>query len=91
MTDEILTVKLVSRDGGDYCVICPHCKQVIGIEGDDISEVLGEQYQHKKRERLGSRGIRSSGCDGWLQISSDARFVKELPTTPSAGMGLGVV
>lgn len=65
MSDEILEVSKVSKDGGDYCVICPHCKDLIGIEGDDLSEIQGEQYQHKR-------------CGGWLEVSNDAHFVKGL-------------
>ena len=66
MSDEILTVKLVTRDGGNYAIRCPHCKQIIGIDGEDLSEICGEQYHHLR-------------CDGWSQISYDARYVKELP------------
>ncbi|MCX7208157.1 MAG: hypothetical protein NT086_19675 [Proteobacteria bacterium] len=69
-TDEIIDINLVSKDGGDYCVRCPHCKQIIGIEGDDLSEIRGEQYQHRK-------------CGGWMQIGWNARFVKELPAISS--------
>lgn len=64
-TDEIKTVRLVTKDGGDYCIRCGHCKQLIAIGGDDLSEVRGEQYQHRR-------------CGGWNEVSSDARFVKEL-------------
>ena len=64
-TDEIKTVRRVSKDGGDYCVKCPHCESVIGIEGNDLSEIQGEQYQHRR-------------CGGWLQVDHDARFVSEL-------------
>lgn len=62
----ILDVHLVTRDGGSYCVRCPHCKQILGIDGDDLSEIRGEQYQHR-------------ACGGWLEVSSGARYVKELP------------
>lgn len=55
----------VSRDGGSYCIRCPHCKEIIGIDGDDMSEIRGEQYQHKQ-------------CGGWSEISHSARYVKEL-------------
>jgi hypothetical protein len=77
-TDLILTVHRVSRDGGDYVVKCPHCHTVIGVEGDDMGEVRGEQYQHRRREYQGPRGVRSVGCDGWLEISHDATFAREL-------------
>lgn len=63
--DEIITVHTVTKDGGDYTVRCPHCKALIGLEGDDLSEVRGEQYQHR-------------ACGGWLEVSQDARFVKSL-------------
>jgi len=70
-TNDILGVRLVSKDGGDYCVRCPHCKQVIGIEGEDMSEIAGEQYQHQ-------------ACGGWLEVSANPRFVKELPPLKEA-------
>jgi len=73
-TDEIKTVRAVSKDGGDYCVKCPHCGEVIGIEGDDLSQIRGGQFQHKRKEWQGARGMRSSGCDGWLQVSQRAVF-----------------
>lgn len=63
--NEILTVHKVTKDGGDYTVRCPHCKALIGLEGDDLSEVRGEQFQHR-------------ACAGWLEVSQDARFVKSL-------------
>jgi hypothetical protein len=63
--NEIKTVRRVTKDGGDYCVKCPHCKQLIGIAGDDMSEIRGEQYQHRL-------------CGGWLEVSTNAVFVKEL-------------
>lgn len=62
MTDEILTVNRVSKDGGEYIVKCPHCDRIIGIEGDDLSEIRGEQYHHRK-------------CDGWLQVGFNAKKV----------------
>jgi hypothetical protein len=77
-TGYILTVKRVSKDGGDYVVKCPHCGEIIGVQGDDLSEVRGEQYQHKKREYQGPRGMKTVGCDGWLEVSHNAVFVKEL-------------
>ena len=63
--DEIKTAHRYSRDGGDYCIRCGHCQQVIGIEGDDPSEIRGEQYRHRR-------------CGGWTQVSFGAHFVKEL-------------
>lgn len=64
-TDEILEVSRVSREQGEYIVKCPHCGAVIGLEGDDLSEMRGEQYHHKL-------------CGGWLMVGYDARYVKEL-------------
>lgn len=76
-TDEILTVHRVIRDGdGTLCVTCPHCNTIIGIEGDDMDEIRGEQYQHKRREYPGPHGTRSTGCDGWLEVSHDAKAVR---------------
>lgn len=63
---EILTVNTVSKDCGDYVVKCPHCHTILGVEGDDLSEVRGEQYKHR-------------ACGGWLQVSHNARFIRNLP------------
>lgn len=82
-TDQILNVDRVSKDGGDYCVKCPHCGQIIGIEGEDLSEIRGEQYQHKKREYPGPSGTRTVGCDGWFEVSFNANFVRELEPRPA--------
>ncbi|SEJ45863.1 hypothetical protein SAMN05216201_10948 [Pseudomonas linyingensis] len=66
-SDEILLARQVSRDTDrSYIVRCPHCSQVIGVEGDDLDEIRGEQYQHK-------------GCGGWLEISDTAAYVPVLP------------
>jgi len=43
-----------------------------------LSEIRGEQYQHRKRELIGWPGS-TVGCDGWLQVASDAVLVDELP------------
>jgi len=67
-TDEIKMVSRVTRDGGDYTVVCPHCKAVIGIEGDDMSEIIGAQYDHGGKR----------GCGGTFEISQSARYVREL-------------
>lgn len=64
-SNEIKTVRRVAKNFGNYAVRCPHCGQVIGIEGADLSEIRGEQYQHR-------------ACGGWLQVSDDARFVRDL-------------
>lgn len=63
--DEIKPVSRVTKDGGDYTVKCPHCLRLIGLEGDDLSQIRGEQFQHKH-------------CGGWLEVTHDARFVPVL-------------
>ncbi len=60
----ILTVKRYSYDGGELVVRCPHCKAVIGVEGQDGDDIRGEQFLHRGR-----------GCDGWLEVATDARRV----------------
>lgn len=65
MSNAILSVIRVSKEAGDYIVKCPHCKSIIGIEGNDLSEIRGEQYNHR-------------ACGGWLEVSHDARFAREL-------------
>lgn len=77
-TGYILPVKRVSKDGGDYCVKCPHCQEIIGIQGEDLSEIRGEQFQHKKREYQGRYEMKTTGCDGWLEVAQTAKFVREL-------------
>lgn len=63
--DTIKPVARVSKDGGDYVAKCPHCRKVIGLEGDDLSQLRGEQFQHK-------------ACGGWLEVVHSARFVATL-------------
>ena len=63
--DEIKPVSRVTKDGGDYTVKCPHCLRLIGLEGDDLSQIRGEQFQHKH-------------CGGWLEVTHEARFVPVL-------------
>lgn len=62
-TDEIKTVSRVAKDNdGTWIVKCPHCKQVVGLPDGPIR---GEQFQHRKN--------RHTGCDGWLEVSHDAK------------------
>lgn len=75
----ILPVRQVSRDGGDYICYCPHCADIITIDGDDLSDIRGEQYQHIVKTIHGQ-----SGCGGWLEIHGAARYVKELPAQGQA-------
>lgn len=64
-TDEISTVHRVNKDGGSYAVKCPHCGSIIGVEGEDLRDVRGQQYIHFR-------------CGGWMQVDYEARFVHEL-------------
>lgn len=72
-TDEILTVRVVSKDGGDYIFRCPHCGQVVGTDATELDEVRGQQYQHRIRTSFGT-----AGCDGWVEIADNAVRVREL-------------
>lgn len=81
--DEILTVRVVSKDGGDYICRCPHCGEIITTDATELAEVRGLQYRHEIRT---SRGL--AGCGGWLEIADDACRVKELPERPR-GVALG--
>lgn len=71
----ILPVTLVTRDGGDYCIRCPHCNELMGIDGADMSEVRGEMYRHLMR----GFGTRRTYCGGEIEVTHSARFVRELP------------
>lgn len=73
MTDYIFDVHQVARDT-DMGIICrcPHCQQVIGIEGEEFSDVRGEQYKCR--------------CGGWLEVSSSARRVKPDQLSPNKGI-----
>lgn len=63
----ILTVKRFAHDGGSLVVRCPHCKEVIGVDGDEGDDIRGEQFQH-----------RSKRCDGWIEVWRQARRVAEV-------------
>ena len=56
--DEILTVEVVTMDGGDATVKCPHCKAWVSL---DRGEPRGEQYRHK-------------ACGGWFEVAHSARL-----------------
>ncbi len=61
--DYIYDVHHVARDTDRSLICrCPHCQNIVGIDGDDIDEVQGEQYTCR--------------CGGMLQIDYDARMVK---------------
>lgn len=76
--NEILTVRVVSKDGGDYICRCPHCGDIITTDATELDEVRGQQYQHRIPNR-----DRPLGCGGWLEIADDARRVRELPERTS--------
>ncbi len=69
MSEFIYDVHHLVRDTDmSICCRCPHCQSVIGIEGEEFSDVRGEQFQCR--------------CGGWLQVDSDAVAIKrdgELP------------
>lgn len=70
MSDYIYDVHHLVRDtDGSICCRCPHCQDVIGIEGQRFSEVRGEQYQCR--------------CNGWLQVDSDAVVIDEADELPA--------
>jgi hypothetical protein len=63
MDDYIYDVIHLARDSDRSLIVrCPHCQDVIGLEGDDPHDVIGEQFQCR--------------CGGWLQVSYDATMVK---------------
>ena len=65
ISDEILTVERYCREADSTpSVKCPHCGWVIGLERGPFK---GEQYQHRANAK----------CGGWLEVSYDAKFVKE--------------
>lgn len=53
---------LVRDDDMSICCRCPHCQSVIGLEGDEFSDVRGEQFQCR--------------CGGWLEVSYRAACLK---------------
>lgn len=70
--NEILTVSRIGRADGEYGCFCPHCGNPMFFSEDDIDDVRGSQYQHTRiiNLRTGER------CDGWLEITTDARVSK---------------
>jgi hypothetical protein len=64
--NEILTVRKVTVDGSERCVVCPHCQDIVGLPGGPLR---GEQFQHRL---VASNG----GCKGWFEISYDAVKVR---------------
>lgn len=53
---------LVRDDDMSICCRCPHCQSFIGLEGDEFSDVRGEQFQCR--------------CGGWLEVAYRAVCLK---------------
>lgn len=68
--EPIYDVIHIARDN-DMSIVCrcPHCQEVMGIEGDEPDDVRGEQYQCRR-------------CLGWMEVTYEAKLIKrgaELP------------
>ncbi|WP_395599056.1 hypothetical protein AB4P95_11710 [Pseudomonas sp. A1437] len=73
MSDYIYDVRQVARDSDRSLICrCPHCQEIIGIEGDDLEDVQGEQFKCR--------------CSGWLQIDYDAIRVHPDKLAPNKGV-----
>ncbi|WP_314408827.1 hypothetical protein [Pseudomonas kuykendallii] len=71
--DYIYDVGQVARDSDRSLICrCPHCQEIIGIEGDDIADAQGEQFKCR--------------CGGWFQIDYDAVRVKAENLAPNKGV-----
>jgi len=70
MSDEILMVNTIGRADGEWGCYCPHCINPIFFSEDVIEEVRGSQYQHTRPLSI----FRNERCDGWLEISTTARY-----------------
>ena len=71
--DYIYDVHQVSRDTDRSLICrCPHCQEIIGIEGDDLDDVQGEQFTCR--------------CGGMFQIDTDAVQVKPERLAPNKGI-----
>lgn len=65
MSDEIKPIRQFSKDGGDWCIKCGHCGNIIGVEeGEEDGTPRGEQYKCR--------------CGGWNKVHHDASYVREL-------------
>lgn len=73
MADYIYDVHQVARDTGMGIICrCPHCQAIISIEGEELSDVRGEQYKCR--------------CGGWLEVSSTVSRVKPDRLLPNKGI-----
>ncbi|WP_443699626.1 hypothetical protein [Pseudomonas sp.] len=75
MADEyIYDVKHLVRDNDmSLCCRCPHCQEVIGIQGEEPADAHGYQF--------------SCRCGGWFEVTYGAKLLKrgsELP--PNKGV-----
>ncbi|KTC34170.1 hypothetical protein AO265_39850 [Pseudomonas sp. ABAC61] len=69
MSDYIYEVHhLVRDDDMSICCRCPHCQSVIGLEGDEFSDVRGEQFQCR--------------CGGWFEVSYRTACLKRGSNLP---------
>ena len=73
-SNEILTVDRVGRADGDFGCYCPHCRLPMFFSESDLDYIRGEMYQHTRVINL-TTGER---CDGWLEVSSTARYSQRL-------------
>lgn len=74
MSDEILMVNTIGRADGDWGCFCPHCSKPIFFSEDAIEDVRGSQYRHTRLISI----LRDERCNGWLEVSTTARFSRVL-------------
>lgn len=73
-SNEILMVNKIGRADGDYGCYCPHCGKLMFFSEDELSDIRGAQYQHTRIINFRS----SERCDGWFEVSTDARYSRIL-------------
>jgi len=61
-TDEILNVKKITLESGDWYCTCPHCKEIVCLPSGPIR---GEQFQHTTKK----------DCMGWFDVDPDAKMI----------------
>lgn len=64
MTQNIPTVRQVGFDGSTYTARCPHCSEIMDLEGEDFDDIRGEMYQHQQPH-----------CAAWMTVDYDAEQV----------------
>lgn len=65
--NEIRPVSRVVIDGGEAYVTCPHCGETLGLPSGPIR---GETFQHRV---LSAYSEKVRGCQGWFEVTSNAR------------------